>query len=251
MSLFSVAVLLLTSMTIGVHPTIKHTLLEFESDGLVFFEIPDSLWIAPGSLTATADGDTLNAVPGTSGVRTGIIFDPPPPAGSTVVLEFEVLLLTIPSSTSLDVGFVEKRMFEQLRRYTADPFQEHGLYISGSKRIGFSVGDGGGLDQGTRISVEGTAAPGITVSGSITDRNLTAGPTSSELVSQLDRIFFIVDGGSWQARLGDMDWISGNGETGPLSWRREVSGVDAQGDITQSITIGAGYGTSGDSRQRS
>ncbi|MCD4700853.1 MAG: hypothetical protein K8S24_03255 [Candidatus Aegiribacteria sp.] len=239
MSLFAVMLLLLSSVT-----------LEFESDGTAFFETTDSLWIAPGSITAIAHGDTLNAVPGTSGVRTGVIFDPPPPAGSTVILEFEVLQLSIPSSISLDVGFVERRMIEQLRGYTTDPFQEHGLYISGSKRIGFSVGDGGGLDQGTRISVEGTAAPGITVSGSITDRNLTAGPTSSELISQLDRIFFIVEGSSWRARLGDMEWISGNGETGPLSWRREVSGVDAQGDITQSFTTGAGYGTSGDSRQR-
>ncbi|NOQ22953.1 MAG: hypothetical protein GQ565_09960 [Candidatus Aegiribacteria sp.] len=239
MSLFAAAVLLLTSMTI-----------HFESDGTAFYETPDSLWIVPGSITAIADGDTLNAISGTSGVRTGIIFDSTPPAGSTVELEFEVLPLSIPSSTSLDVGFVERRLIEQLQGYSADPFQEHGLYISGSKRIGFSVGEGGGLDQGTRISVEGMAAPGITVSGSITDRNLTAGPSSSELVSQLDRIFFVVDGESWRARLGDMDWVSGNGETGPLSWRREVSGVDAEGDISEFITTGAGYGTSGDARQR-
>ena len=227
------------------------TTLHFESDGTAFFETPDSLWIVPGSIIAIADGDTLNAVPGTSGSRTGIIFDPPPSAGSAVALEFEVFQLTISSSTSLDVSFVERRVIEQLHGYTADPFSEHGLYISGSKRIGFSVGDGGGLDQGTRISISGMAAPGISVSGSITDRNLTAGPSSSELVSQLDRIFFIVDGGSWRARLGDMDWVSGNGETGPLSWRREVSGIDAEGDITEFINIGAGYGTSGDERQRS
>ncbi|MCD4777198.1 MAG: hypothetical protein K8S15_14265 [Candidatus Aegiribacteria sp.] len=239
MSLFAVAVLVLTSMS-----------LEFESDGSDFFETPDSLWIMPGSIVAVADGDTLNAVSGTSGVRTGVIFSPSPPEGSKVVLEFDLLQLSIPSSVSLDVNFAERQTIEQLSGYTSDPFQQHGLYISGSKRIGFSVGDGGGLDQGTRISVEGTAAPGITVSGSVTDRNLTAGPTSSELVSQLDRIFFLVDGGSWRARLGDMEWVSGNAETGPLSWRREVSGVDAWGEISQSVTTGAGYGTSGDSRQR-
>ena len=73
-------VLLLTSMT-----------LEFESDGSAFFETPDSMWIAPGSIIAIADGDTLNAVPGTSGMRTGVIFDPPPEAGCTVEMEFEVL----------------------------------------------------------------------------------------------------------------------------------------------------------------
>ncbi len=238
-SVFSALVLLLTSMT-----------LEFESDGSVFFETPDSLWIVPGSIIAFADDDTLDAVTGTSGVRTGIIFDSPPSPGTIVVLEFELLDISIPSSTILDTGFAERRILVQRDVYTADPLQEHGLFISGSKRIGFSVGDGGGLDQGTRISVEGTAAPGITVSGSITDRNLTAGPSSSELVSQLDRIFFLVDGGSWRARLGDMDWVSGESETGPLSWRREVSGVDAQGEINEFISIGAGYGTSGDSRQR-
>ena len=35
-----------------------------------------------------------------------------------------------------------------------------------------------------------------------------------------------------------------------LSWRREISGVDISGAVTQSFTTGAGYGTSGDSRQR-
>ena len=224
--------------------------LKFESDGSYFFETPDSIWIAPGSVTAVADGDTLEAFPGTSGVRTGVIFSPPPPEGSSVILEFDVLQLSVPTSSSLDVGFAERQVVEYVSGFYPETAREQGLYISGSKRIGFSVGDGGGLDQGTRISIEGAAAPGITVSGSVTDRNLTAGPTSSELVSQLDRIFFIVDGGSWQTRLGDMEWVSGNGETGPLSWRRDVSGIDGEAEISHSITTGAGYGTSGDSRQR-
>ncbi len=222
----------------------------FQSDGGSFFQTPDSLWIKPGTLLAVADGDTISAVAGVSGSMTGVVFPNPPSAGSMVTLSFDTMDVDAPSSASLDVEFIENRTVDQLPVYVSNPFQEHGLYISGSKRIGFSVGEGGGLDQGTRISVEGTAAPGITVSGSVTDQNLSYGASSSELVSQLDRIFFLVDGGSWQARLGDMEWMRGNGETGPFSWRRQVSGVSAQGNINDSFGAGAGYGTSGDTRQR-
>lgn len=224
--------------------------MEFQSDGSAFFETPDSVWIAPGTVTVVADGDTLSGSPGTSGSRTGVVFSPPPPSGSYVTVTFDTLSLGVPSSTALDVGFAERRVVEQLPAYTADPFQEHGLYISGSKKIGFSVGDGGGLDQGTRISVDGTAAPGITVTGSVTDQNLASGPYSSELVSQLDRIYFLVEGSGWRTRLGDMEWTRGEGETGPFSWRRELSGVYAEAEPAGGFSMGSGYGTSGDTRRR-
>ncbi len=240
MSILTAAVMLVASMT-----------MEFESDGSGFIELNDSLWIEPGSIIAIVDGDTLLASSGVSGLRTGILLNPSPEPFDTVFLEFDLISLDIPSSIRLDIESAENRIVHLLsdhRRF--DPVQEHGLYISGSKRIGFSVGDGGGLDQGTRITVEGIAAPGITVSGSITDRNLSTGPNSSELVSQLDRIFFLVDGGSWRARLGDMDWISGNEPTGPLVWSREISGVDLEGSVSSQLLASAGYGTSGDTRQR-
>ncbi len=224
--------------------------LEFQTDGSSFFETPDSVWIAPGTVTAVAEGDTLSASAGTSGSRTGIVFSPPPPSGSSVTVTFETLDLGVPSSTSLDVGFAERQVVGELPAYTVDPFQEHGLYISGSKKIGFSVGDGGGLDQGTRISVDGTAAPGITVSGSVTDQNLASGRYSSELVSQLDRIYFLVEGSGWRTRLGDMEWSRGEEETGPFSWRRELSGVYAEVEPAGDYSLGAGYGTSGDTRRR-
>ena len=239
MSPFTLLLALLSSMT-----------LQLESDGSSFLETPDSLWIVPGTVTAVAGGDTLDASPGTSGSRTGILLSPPPPSGTLVTVSFDTLDLDVPSSVSLEVGFAERQVLEQLPEYEADPVLDRGLYISGSKRIGFSVGEGGGLDQGTRIAVEGTAAPGITVSGSVTDRNLASGPYSSELVSQLDRIFFLVDGGTWQARLGDMEWVAGREDTGPFSWRREVSGIDVSAEVGENYTAGAGYGTSGDTRQR-
>ena len=226
------------------------TELVIQSDGSSFYETPDSLWIAPGTLTAVSQGDTLSARLGTSGSRTGVYFDPPPCAGCSVTLGFDTLGLNLPSTVSIDLSAVSRRTVETDEITFENPFQEHGLYISGSKRIGFSVGDGGGLDQGTRISVDGTAAPGITVTGSVTDRNLAAGASSSELVSQLDRIFFLVDGGSWNARLGDMEWLRGDGETGPLSWRREISGIDAWTEIAGSYSASSGYGTSGDTRKR-
>ena len=239
MSILTAAVMLAASMT-----------MEYESDGSGFIELTDSLWIEPGSIIAVVDGDTLSASSGVSGLRTGILLDPHPEPGDTVFLEFDLLSMDIPSSVKLDIEFAENRIVNLLSDRPFSPVQEHGLYISGSKRIGFSVGDGGGLDQGTRITVEGTAAPGITVSGSITDQNLSTGPYSSELVSQLDRIFFLVDGGSWRARLGDMEWVSGTEQAGPLVWNREVSGVDLEGSISSRLLASAGYGTSGDSRQR-
>ncbi len=221
--------------------------LEVESDGSSFFEIPDSLWVAPGTVIAVVSGDTLEAVPGVSGARTGIFLSPVPRPGDTIVLTFEVLPLNVPTSVALEIGTAGMEFEEVSNRERSWESADGGLYVSGSKRIGFSVGEGGGLDQGTRISVEGTAAPGITVSGNVTDREL--GPYSSELASQLDRIFFEVEGREWKTRLGDMEWRSGEG-TGPMAWRREVSGIDAGAHVGGGFTVGAGYGTSADTRKR-
>jgi len=223
--------------------------LQLETDRFGFIELPEHLWVRPGTLIAVAGSDTLTSRMGAMGARVGVYLQPVPLPGTEVILEFDTLPLSIPTSLSISVGAAGR-----LDSYTApalitDPLQEHGLYISGTKRIGLSVGDGGGLDQGTRITVDGTAAPGVTVTGSVTDRNLS-GVSSSELVSQLDRIFFSVQAERWRVRLGDMDWERENGETGPLAWRRELSGVELYGDPMDWLTAGAGYGTSAEDLRR-
>ena len=223
--------------------------LTLETDRFGFIEFPGDVWVRPGTVTAYADADTFSTRVGAMGARVGIYLEPVPPPGTEVILEFDTLPLSIPSSAGITLDLSERLGTLPSRTGVSDPLQEHGLYISGTKRIGLSVGDGGGLDQGTRITVDGTAAPGVTVTGSVTDRNLS-GASSSELVSQLDRIFFNVQGERWRVRLGDMEWERGDGETGPLSWRRELSGVDLYGDPSGWLTTGGGYGTSAEDRRR-
>jgi hypothetical protein len=216
--------------------------LSLRSDRFGFVQLPDGIWASPDSITAIAGEDTLEARPGASGVRTGFYLYPIPPESTEVTLRFDTLSLRVPATVRMEVGEAARTAVETGRPPDHNLIQQQGLYISGTKRIGLSVGNGGGLDQGTRITIDGTAAPGITVSGSVTDQNLT-GISSSELISQLDRIYFTVEGESWRARLGDMEWQRGDGDTGPLAWRKEISGIDFALEPAAGWGGGAGYGT--------
>ena len=73
------------------------------SDGTGFFELPDSVWAAPGSCWAEAGTDSLAGAPGARGSRTGITVTPAPAAGDTLVLHYATLDLSVPSTASLGV----------------------------------------------------------------------------------------------------------------------------------------------------
>ena len=223
--------------------------LEAVSDGSGFIELY-GLWPEPGTITAIVDSDTIYAEAGASGPRSGIRLTPVPIGGEMIILTFDTLEITIEPSAELVIPMlVDEPVI--IQAFTRTPiFQQQGLFISGSKKIGFSVGENSGLDQGTRIAIDGYIAPGISVSGSVTDRNLLTGTSSSELISQLDRVLIEVDGGHWHSKLGDLTWESGNGNSGPLAWRQDISGVEFGGDVQdQTFSGNIGYGTTGDERE--
>jgi hypothetical protein len=220
------------------------------SDGTGFFELPDSVWAEPGTAWATSGGDSIHADPGAWGSRVGLLLTPVPASGDTVTLHFNALDISAPSSASLDVGLLSR---EPLSASVQGPGTgpvalQSGLVISGVKRLGFSVGQGGGLDQSTSLSVSGTLAPGIGIDGVLSDENLPLGGSSSETVSELDRVRLSLLGSGWSADLGDMDWI--RGETGPLAWRREVSGFRGAAGDSASASGAGGVGVSGQSHRR-
>ncbi len=233
----------------GINGSFAAEELTLVSDGSGFFELPDSIWVEPGSAFALSGPDTLHAVTGASGSRIGLIVNPTPAEGDSVVLHFRRLPLTVSSSAGLELEPLERIPVTLPSRHSALA-SDQGLYISGAKRLGLSVGDGAGMTQGTRISIEGMLTHGIHVSGSVTDENLPIGSGSSELLSELDRVLLRVDGNRWAARLGDMDWERERTEWSALVWEREVSGIEVSGEPAGGFGALAGYGSAATSRAR-
>ncbi len=219
------------------------------SDGTGFFELPDSIWAEPGSCWAEFGGDSIAAAPGARGSRTGILVTPPPSPGDTVILHYDTLPLTAPSRASLDITLLGREPVAPSGPSGREEYYyQPGLVISGVKRLGFSVGHGGGLDQSTSLSVSGTLARDIEIEGELSDENLP--PGGSEAVSELDRVRLGILGRRWSAHLGDMDWSRGDTDTGPLSWRREVSGFRGAAGDSAGLSAGGGAGVSGQSHRR-
>ncbi len=218
------------------------------SDGTGFFELPDSVWADPSTCRAESGGDTLVAAPGAWGSRTGLIVTPAPAAGDTVILLYDILPLSVRSTAALDLALLEREpVGEAPGTAFAEPYQDtSGLVISGVKRLGFSVGHGGGMEQSTSLSISGTIAGGIEVEGVVSDENLP--PGGSEAVSELDRVRLGLTGTGWSAQLGDMEWVRGT--TGPLSWRREAGGFLGSAGDSAVVRVEGGAGVSGQSHRR-
>lgn len=226
------------------------SVLRLPSDGSGFFQLPDTVWVAPGSSYAVVGSDTIQVRTGFSGSRVGFVLREAPPAGDTVSFVYSSLPLSVKNSGELSMRMLQRiQSGTTMDSYTA-PFPSGGLYISGAKRLGLSVGDGGGVSQSTRLSVDGELVEGVSVTGSVTDENLPLGAGSSELVSELDNVLFTVRGSRWRARLGDMEWTREADDPGPLSWRREASGLDFRGTPVDTVGGMVGYGTSGESHER-
>lgn len=218
------------------------------SDGTGFFELPDSVWADPATCRAESGGDTLTAAPGAWGSRIGLIVTPAPAAGDTVILFYDILPLAVSATAALDVALLER---EPVGEAPGSAFPEtyhetSGLVISGVKRLGFSVGHGGGMEQSTSLSISGTIAGGIEVEGVVSDENLP--PGGSEAVSELDRVRLGLTGPGWSAQLGDMEWV--RGISGPLSWRREAGGFLGSAGDSAGVRLSGGAGVSGQSHRR-
>ncbi|MCK5786873.1 MAG: hypothetical protein KAH54_09995 [Candidatus Sabulitectum sp.] len=215
--------------------------------GEEYISLPDTPWLVPGTIVATVKGDTLSAVPASRGPGIGLILSPSPCEGDTVVVTADTLDLSIPSVAKLDIQPLDRGEAHELPSfYTGyDPIPE-GLFISGSKRLGVSVGSGGGISQGTELSIEGILAPGITINGKITDRDLPLGSSSSEALSDLDKVYIAIDGGTWNAEMGDLDWE----REGSVPWRSQVSGFSGGVSPVDAFDLSGGYGTTGSQRQK-
>ncbi len=215
--------------------------------GNEYLPIPASPWLAPESIVATSGGDTLSAVPASRGPSVGLLLNPILGEGDTVFITADTLDISFPSVSGLDLQPLERGQILPLQSFYAghDPVPE-GLYISGSKRLGVSVGSGGGISQGTELSIQGILAQGITINGKITDRDLPLGTSSSEALSDLDKVYIGLDGGSWDAEMGDLDWES----RGAVPWRSEVTGFNAGVRPGEYLDLSGGYGTTGSERQK-
>lgn len=218
------------------------------SDGGTFLDLTSSPWLDPESITVLVNGAHVDATPAARGSSVGLLLEPPPSPGDTVLLTADTLAIDVPKVFSLDMRPMENggECVMPVYRFQGDPLPE-GLYISGSKKLGVSVGSGGGITQGTELSIQGMLAPGISVNGRISDRDLPVGVSSSEALSELDRVYVKLEGRSWNAEMGDLDWEG----PGPVAWSDRVSGFHGGFDIGEPMSLSGGYGTSAVQRRRS
>lgn len=80
------------------------------------------------------------------------------------------------------------------------------------------------LTSGLRLDVSGEVAPGVTVTGALTDSDTPIVPEgTTQTLSDFDRVFVRVDGPGAQARLGDIDLRLDGTAFAPL--RRTVQGA--------------------------
>ncbi|MBN1433186.1 hypothetical protein JW921_00385 [Candidatus Fermentibacterales bacterium] len=221
--------------------------LEWPSDGSGFCSLPDSIWVVPGTAMAVIGEDTVGVLVEARGSRLGLVLPEAAENGTLVTFVFDRAPLSVASFRRLDLRPLETEPVDLDSilplGFSGSEQGPPGLYISGQKRLGISLGDDGGLDQALRLSISGNLAPDVRVSGELTDENLPLGSGSSELLSELDRVSLGLYGPDYHARLGDMDW-SRDGPA-PLSWDREVSGIEA-GLETGAMGLSGGYAIAGD-----
>jgi hypothetical protein len=217
------------------------------SSGGDYLQLPDHPWLDPETIIVTVKGDTLTAVPASRGSSIGLVLFPVPGEGDTVLVTSDTLPISFPAVAKLNIQLLQQGQPLELSSfsYGSDPIPE-GLFISGSKRLGVSIGSGGGISQGTQLSIEGLLAPGITIDGKITDRDLPLGSSSSEALSDLDRVYVGIRGSVWNAEMGDLDWEN----EGSVPWRNRISGFGAGVSPMDAVDLSGGYGTTGSERQK-
>lgn len=221
--------------------------LEWIGTGSDFVDVTDYPWLSSESITATVNGDTLQTRLTARGASVGIVLLPAPSAGDTVFIQADTLSISAPVVAKLEFNPAGAGPPLVLPSYRAGgELLPEGLYISGSKQLGVSVGSGGGISQGTELSIQGMLSPGINVNGRITDRELPLGAGASEALSELDKIYLEVSGQSWRAEMGDLQWES----NGPIDWRSDPSGFHGGVELAEKLDLSGGYGTSGSQRHR-
>ena len=220
---------------------------EWVGTGEDFIDVTAYPWLSPESITATVNGDTLGAALSARGTTVGIVLHPSPLPGDTVLIMADTLAISTPMVAKLELQPAGTGAPLILPTYRAGAaLLPEGLYISGSKQLGVSVGSGGGISQGTELSIQGMLSPGINVNGRVTDRELPLGASSSESLSELDKVYLEVSGQSWNAEMGDLEWES----TGPVQWQSDPSGFHGGVIFAEKHNLSAGYGTSGSERHR-
>ncbi len=105
------------------------------------------------------------------------------------------------------------------------------------------------LTSGLRLDIGGEIAPGVTVSGALTDSDTPIVPEgTTQTLSDFDRVFVRVDGPGANARLGDIDLALDGTSFAPL--RRKVQGAAFSLDVPARGWISGGRVEAGASAVR-
>lgn len=133
--------------------------------------------------------------------------------------------------------------------YSKEPESMYGLNVSGSKTIGFSVGEDGGFVMGSalRLSLRGEIAKGLFLEGRLSDQDIPLQPEGqTATLREIDEVALKLYTSKWSLTLGDLLFEFGEINADALHTRvqgaeAEVYGAKRAGMFHWSRTLGEVY----------
>ncbi len=196
--------------------------------------LPDG-WVVPGSIVATAAGETLRG--GTDyelDPAEGIIRLTRPRPGEHLRVLYEIVPLEIgrvfQRTIPLDTAGTETVRVAPRQENIPPATSRARLDLRGTKTVSLEIGSGEDLTlrQSLDVSMSGEIVSGVTVRGVLSDRQtpLQAEGQTTEL-SDVDRVYLQVDGPGASLTLGD---FALRGPAGLFTgYQRQLEGVTLQG----------------------
>jgi hypothetical protein len=163
-----------------------------------------------------------------------IVFAKPAPMGDTIIVRFAAISLKLKTSYALIRPLaVESGDMTQAVPNPGNLGQssdQGGLSLLGSQRFIVNIGNRGepSLSQSLDLTISGQLAQGVSVKGSISDRNFNNASGNTSSLDELDKILLHLDAPGVKADFGDLEL---NGvENSLFDFRRKLTGINIQAE---------------------
>ena len=161
--------------------------------------------------------------------------------GLIVFVRYRVLALSLDPVTRLvrEASFQETAAPAQIARRAAVANTSPGLRSSGAVTRGLIAGTGRdvSIESGLRLEVEGSPAPGVSVTAALTDETIPVRPDgSTQRLDEFDRVAIEIAAPAGQMRLGDFDVALGDSRFARFARKLQGASVDSRFGLTRAIT---------------
>jgi hypothetical protein len=157
-----------------------------------------------------------------------ILFSEAIPIGDTILARFEILPLNLKINYSLikPTAAISSNTGDAQQSKPSVNYSDQELELMGSQRFIVNIGNRGepSLSQGLDLNITGQLAPGVSVKGSISDRNFDNASGNTSSLDELDKVLLHLDAPNLQADFGDLN-LAGI-DNSLLDFNRKLTGLD-------------------------